>query len=319
MPLTAYYFMGQDLCTVRQHIRDDMAWMVDAGTDSVAIGIHEYQLDYGYQHQLAILFDEAERVGLAVYAIPSRWAGLIAGWPPAAGSFAATHPESWMKNADGTPVFSRACGGAICSIYDPATSGFFLDAIDRMLDTWPLQGIIWDEIKVLQAEDHSKHAIATLGKPAQGETQIVGTTEFFSQASRFAREKRQDLSISCFVYAFLADSILTACAAIAELDFFGIDGTCIPDDSPDSKTLVGNFDRVLAGCRENDTGTLALIETQNLQLDQLAATVEHLPAFLERPIDHLLYYYHGACQDDDTMCMKSMQPILREWRDRLPR
>ena len=36
MPLTAYYFRGQDLCVVRRHIREDMKWMADVGTDYAA-------------------------------------------------------------------------------------------------------------------------------------------------------------------------------------------------------------------------------------------------------------------------------------------
>ena len=311
--------MGQDLCTVRRHIRDDISWMADTGTDSLAIGIHEFQLDYKNQHQLDILFEEAERAGLAVHAIPSRWAGLVAGWPPAAGMFAATHPDSWMKKADGTPAFSVVCAGPICSIYDPATLEFFLDTTSRMLDMWPVRGIIWDEIKVLQAEDHSVHAIRALGEPSRGEAQLKNTVKFFSQVNRSAREKKPGLTLSCFVYAFLPDDILAVCATIDELDFFGIDGKCFPLGGSNKKTLFGNFERVVTACRKNDVGTLALIETQNLEASQLQATVEHLPAFLEQPADHLLYYYHGACRDDDEQCMKSMQPVLKEWRHRRER
>jgi len=316
MLLTAYYFMGQDLCTVRRHIRDDLAWMVDAGTDSVAIGIHEFQLDYGHQQQLDILFDEAERVGLAVHAIPSRWAGLVAGWPSAAGRFAATHPDSWMRDADGTPSFRTFCGGALCSIYDPATKAFFLDAIDRMLSAWPVKGLIWDEIKVLHEEDHSKHARETLGEPAKGKVQVQHAVDFFSQASRFARGKRTKLIISCFVYAYLPDDILDACASIDELDYFGIDGRCWPDKDPKTKVLFGNMSRARAACAKHDVGSLALIETQTMKGGEAQRTIAHLPAFLEQPVDHLLYYYHGACREDEDFCMDSMKPLLKKWRER---
>ncbi len=316
MPLTAYYFLGQDLCMVRRHIRDDMTWMADTGTDSVAVGIHEFQLDYGNQQQLDILFDEAERAGLTVHAIPSRWAGLVAGWPPAAGKFAATHPDSWMLDADGMPSFRAFCGGAICSIHDPATKAFFLNTIDRMLSAWPLKGIIWDEIKVLHEEDHSQHAIRALGEPAKGEVQIRHTIDFFSAASRHARARRPDLVISCFVYAHMPDDILTACASIDELDYFGIDGRCWPGDAPDTKTLFGNMERATVACGKHGVGTLALIETQTMRAGDAQRTIAHLAAFLERPIGHLLYYYHGACRDDEEFCMTSMQPILRNWRSR---
>jgi len=314
MPLTAYYFMGQDLCMVRRHVREDMSWMADAGTDSVAIGIHEFQLDYGKQQQMDILFEEAGRAGLGVHAIPSRWAGLVAGWPPAAGMFAATHPDSWMMKADGSPLFSTAGGGPVCSIYDPATNEFFRDAIDRLLALYPVQGVIWDEIKVLQWEDHSSHAVRALGGPAGGDAHLERAVDFFGRASRHARERKPDLVISAFVYAFLPDATLRACAGIEALDFFGIDGKCYPGDGPTAKTLLGNFERVVAACGDKSVGTLALIETQKLPASRQAATVEHLPGFLTRPVDHLLYYYHGACAEDGEACMRAMKPLLRDWR-----
>lgn len=313
MQLTAYYFMGQDLCMVPRHVRDDMAWMADAGTDSVAIGVHEFQLHSTKQQQLDILFDEAQRAGLTVHAIPSRWAGLVAGWPSAAGMFAATHPESWMRKEDGSPAFAGFCGGGICSIYDPATEEFFHTSIETMLDRWPLKGIIWDEIKVMHARDHSEHAIRALGKPSEGAVQMEKTIEFFSRANRVARQKRRDLTISCFTYAFLGDDVFAACAKMAGLDCFGIDGKCFPDE-PKGKTLFGNMERVAAACEPHGVKTLALIETQSLGAEALQKTVQYLPAFLKQPVDHLLYYYYGACREGAEACMEGMKPLLRAWR-----
>jgi hypothetical protein len=165
-------------------------------------------------------------------------------------------------------------------------------------------------------EDHSVHAVRELGQPAKGDAQLQRTIDFFSRASRFAREKNPELVISCFVYAFMSDKVLNACAAIDELDYFGIDGKCFPKVEPSGKTLFGNIERAIAACRKHHTGTLALIETQKLTASQLQATVEHLPDFLEHDIGHLLYYYHGACRDDDEWCMNRMRPLLSNWRQR---
>jgi hypothetical protein len=306
--------MGQDLCVVRRHIREDLRWMAEIGTDSVAVGIHEFQLDYGNQHQLDILFDEARRAGLDVHAIPSRWGGLVAGWPPAAGMFAATHPDSWMKRADGSPIFEVFCGGAICSIYDPETQAFFLDTIGRLLKQWPVRGIIWDEIKILHVEDYSRHAIRALGEPARGAAQIRNTVDFFSRANRHALSIRPELVLSCFLYAYLPTGIMNACATMAGLDYFGIDGRCWPDRRKDAKVLFGNIKRVEAACRKTGTGKLALVETQNLVPGEADRCVRHLPAFLRHRVDHLLYYYHGASTVDEDRCMDGMAPFLKAWR-----
>jgi hypothetical protein len=280
----------------------------------VAVGIHEFQLDYGNQSQLDILFEEAGRAGLDVHAIPSRWAGLVAGWPAAAGMFAATHPDSWMKRADGSPHFKVFCGGAMCSIYDPETQAFFLDAVERLLKQWPVRGIVWDEIKVLHEEDHSRHAIRALGEPARGPTQIRHTVDFFRRANRHARAIRPDLVLSCFVYAQLPAEILNACATMAGLDYFGIDGRCWPSRRRHAKVLFGNMNRAAAACRKTGVGTLALVETQNQKPGEADRTVRCLPAFLRYPVDHLLYYYHGASRVDEDRCMNGMAPLLKAWR-----
>lgn len=314
--LTAYYFMGQDLCLVRRHLREDLAWMADAGTDAVAVGFHEFQLDYDNQQQLDILFDEARRANLGVQAIPSRWGGLVAGWPPAAGMFAATHPTTWILDAGGKPLQRTFCAGPVCSIYAPETREFFLDAVDRLLSTYPVSGIIWDEIKVLHEEDHSPHAIAALGGPARGAPHRQAVIDFFTAANRRARQRRPDILLSCFVYAHMSNEILQVTASMGDLDNFGLDGHCWPDDRPRAKTLIGNLDRAAAACRMHGRRLLALVETQLPAGPGWAQrTLDHLPALLAQPLDELLYYYHGAAASDDPeACMKAMKPLLTRWR-----
>jgi ATP-dependent RNA helicase DeaD len=41
----------------------------------------------------------------------SRVIETTRGWPTAAGMFAATHPEAWIRNADGTPLIRTFAGG----------------------------------------------------------------------------------------------------------------------------------------------------------------------------------------------------------------
>lgn len=313
--LTAYYFMGQDLCIVRRHIREDMEWMRDAGTDSVAIGIHEFQLAGDSMMALDMIFEEADRVGMTVHAIPSRWAGLVAGWPTAAGAFSASHPDAWMIGPDGDPVFSKVCSGHICSIYHPATKQFFLDTIDKMLDTYPVDGIIWDELKVLNSEDHTPAAIEELGEPSKGEAQRRKTVGFFGEATRHAKAKKSNLVVSCFVYAQLSDEIFKVCATIDDLDYFGIDGRCFPESEHTcAKVLPGNIERAASACADAGTGVMALVETQHASEAEIDKTLKHLPAFLDGPVDHLMYYYHGVSLDDMDRLMAGMKPLLSGWR-----
>jgi hypothetical protein len=316
MPLTAYYFNGQDSCVVRHQIREDMQWMADAGTDNVAIGMHEFQLDRLGSCGPEIIIDEARRAGLKVHAIPSRWGGLVAGWPTAAGMFSATHPEAWIRNADGTPVIRNFAGGAICSIYHPATLELFKTSIDRMLDYWPFAGIVWDEIKVLRDEDHSEAALKALGGPSTGEAHVKNMAEFFSKATRHARAKKPDLVVCCFVYAWFEDMIMKHCAAIDGLDYFGIDGVCIPYEDPRRKSVFGNFQRSAAVAKAAGRKSFCLVETMpgsGLSLDQ---TLGYVREFLQTPVDQLFYYYSGSNIGPMKKYMAGMQAILKDWRSR---
>ena len=316
MPLTAYYFMGQDLCIVRRHVREDLAWLADAGTDNVAVGVHEFQLQRLGDAGLDIICDEAERAGLGVHAIASRWGGLIAGWPTAAGIFAATHPETWIRNADGSPLIRNFAGGAICSIYHPETLDLFRSSLDRMLDQWPFAGLIWDEPKTLEDEDHSEAAVKALGGPSTGETHVRNMADFFSEATRHARAKKPELVISCFVYAHFSDMIMRHFAAIEGLDYFGIDGLCRPNPGtyPRFKTVFGNMDRANAACREAGVKSFCLVETgPGIPLEQ---TIGYVREFLKTPIDHLLYYYFGSCTGPMERYMDEMKSLVTEWRRR---
>jgi len=316
MPLTAYYFMGQDLGIVRRHVREDLEWMADAGTDNVAIGVHEFQLDRLGSCGIEIICSEAERVGIQVHAIASRWAGLIAGWPTAAGMFSATHPEAWMRNADGTPVIRNFAGGAICSFYHPATLELFQTSITRMLDQWPFAGIIWDEPKTLEDEDHSEAALKILGEPSRGETHVRHMAEFFSTATRHARAKKPDLTISCFVYAHFSDMIMKHFAAMDGLDYFGIDGLCRPNPGtyPRFKTVFGNMDRANAACKAAGVKSMCLIETgPGIPLEQ---TIGYVKEFIQTPIDNLMYYYYGSCVTPMDGYMREMKTVMRDWRQR---
>jgi hypothetical protein len=291
-----------------------MEWMKAIGTDAVAIGIHEFQLNYGRAMQLDILFEEARRAGVGVFAIPSRWGGLVAGWPPAAGQFAATHPEAWALNANGNPHFAVFCGGNVCSIFNPELLTFFQETLSNMLSQWPLDGIVWDELKTLDIEDYSAHAVRVLGRPAKVADQFQATIKFFSQANQFARGKKPELVISNFIYAHLPDAAMQSCASIQGLDYFGIDGRCWPGSQPAEKVLFGNMDRARKVCAARGLGSLALVETQFMGAADARRTLEHLPAFLEQPLDHLLYYYHGTSRNDEDVCMDGMRPLLEKWR-----
>ena len=114
------------------------------------------------------------------------------------------------------------------------------------------------------------------------------------EALSVLQDQKPDLVLSCFIYAHLDDMIMRHCAAIDELDYFGIDGLCRPNPGtyPRFKTVFGNIDRALAACRAANVKSFCLVETgAGIPLEQ---TIGYVKDVLKTPIDHLLYYYFGS-------------------------
>lgn len=94
---------------VPDQVREDMEWIADTGTDAVTIAVLEQDL-YAARENIETIHREAARVGLKLFAAPSRWAGQVAGAPRVPGLFTASHPETWVRNEDGTPYLSSYSG-----------------------------------------------------------------------------------------------------------------------------------------------------------------------------------------------------------------
>jgi hypothetical protein len=73
--LNAYYCRAHMYTLVPRHVREDMAWMADIGTDIVSLAILEPDLTAAPRN-LDCICREAERAGVQVYAVPARcWTG----------------------------------------------------------------------------------------------------------------------------------------------------------------------------------------------------------------------------------------------------
>ncbi|MBD3241750.1 MAG: hypothetical protein GF331_14265, partial [Chitinivibrionales bacterium] len=286
--LTTYYFHGQDLCMVPRHVREDIAWMKDHGVDGVCVGVHEADLQGG-NHDLVV--SEIERAGLDVWLIPSRLGGLVAGWHRAPGYFAAANPECCARNADGT---TRTCFGPMLSVFHPRTAEFLAETVNEMLRRFPARGIVWDELKSLDGEDHSRAALDALGRPAAAEDMLGATAACFSAANRRILEQHPALEIVNFIYASCEDTLADACAGIDGLTRFGCDGKCwLPGESDDGeggsrKVLLGGvLERFKEAAAARGLESFALLETQLLGVDSLELTMRYLPELLDNAPDHL--------------------------------
>jgi hypothetical protein len=322
MVLNAYYLNGSVFSVVPRHVREDFRWMADHGTEAVSVSMYENDLGNGRHWDL--LFGEAARAGLQVYAVPSRWGGLVAGWPGAPSHFTATHPETWMLNEDGSPNF-RVTWGPMSSVHHPATMEFFERCLDRVLE-YPVAGIIWDEVKTLSHPDFSPAARSKMPPGAGPDWHVDATAAFFDAAGAFARRRRPGLVISMFLYSWYEGYPVERCARIAALDYFGCDGR--PWTSEEDrrlhggrekpKVLVPTLGRWIAAARAAGKGAFVLIETQREPPESYDIVDRRLPEVLAYGAEHVAYYYYGRDLQDPDRLMAIQGRHLKALRGRRP-
>jgi hypothetical protein len=312
--LSVYYFKGHDLWYNPQHIREDMQRFVDGGVDSVCVAIHEANL---HQNNLERVCEEAVRNNLQILGVPSRVGALMAGWHRGASTVSAFHPELWARASDGSPVH---CFGPKLSLFHPQTPEVVAEAVVAMLKKFPLNGIIWDELKTLESEDHSDVAFEALGHPADKNDQAKATVPVFSRINERLIEEQTELTISLFLYSQLPDSLISPLGGIKGLSEFGCDGTCLLPEDPFSgeggskKKLLGNVERFQSVAVANGLRDFALIETQLLKAPALEKTIERLPLLFETVSDHLAYYDYPWGMEEPERFMPLIAGKMRQWR-----
>ena len=321
--LSAYYFMGQTLSAVRENALRDMDWLAEAGFDAVCVCVHEFQLMGVHTHGLQQLCDAAHRADLDVLAVPSRWCGLIAGWPPSPGQFSATRPDTWMLDSFGNPEI-RPYGGAVCSVHHDDVVAHMEQCTVEMLQQYEVDGIVWDELKTLWNEfrqeemvDHHPAAIQKLGAPASGDAQRQKTFEVFARCNHVARNLQEGLRIVSFVYANLSDQIVQPWATIDGLDEVGPDGRPgYDDDFPDAggKTLLSNADRFLEFAASAGRRSFALLETQFFDQRDARIAIDKVEQVCAAGFDHLSVYYHPLVEEPAGEVTAELASVLGDWR-----
>lgn len=321
MLLTAYYFRQHMYTLVPRHLREDLAWMADAGTRAVAIGVLEQDLEHS-RANLDIICREAERAGMAIWAVPSRWGGIIAGSLKVPSLFTSIHPETWILRENGTPV-SNHVWGPMSSVHHPATFAFYAAALEKLLH-WPFAGIVWDEPKILHVWDRSPAGLAALERCRardgfdESHWPADSLADFLDRAGHHARTIRLDLKISLFMYASIDGYPIERCARMAALDYLGCDGRpwSLADDAPDgaderTKTLIDQGPRFLAAARAAGKGGLFLVENHNMDSGCLELMDRRLPDVLAMAPEQLIYYYYPRNVPDPDRAMGILRRHLK--------
>jgi hypothetical protein len=298
----ALYFRAHMYTCVPRHIREDLKWMADIGTNIVSLSVLEQDL-FAAVENIEIVCNEAEKVGIQVFCTPSRWGGLTAGAPKCPSLFSVNHPQTWMLQKDGSPVLNPKVSGVISSVHYPETYEFFCTSLDMLFKLFPIKGITWDEPKGFR-EDYSPKAVERLGKDAPKEAHWQATADFYERVSQYIKEKYPDKTVQMFTQVHNNLKQTEIAARIKYLDYFGADGRPWDlatdstfkggedSESGKGKTLLDKAPKILEFARKYGKKTLLLSENHNMTEAMYPAMDAGLPKVLAMGLDQLIYYYY---------------------------
>jgi len=315
--LNAFYYRAQMYTMVPHQIREDMKWLADAGTNAITISVLEQDFEASFEN-IQFIIKEANKVGMDVFAAPSRWGGIVAGSPKVPSVFTVRNPQTWVLHKDGTAVDS-SISGRISSINSEDTYQFVQDLLDKLFQNWNFKGVIWDEPKTISL-DYSPAAIQKFGANPTMDQQIQANVDFYSRLNKHIKTKFPDKTTSFFVYAGFDDETVKKLAKIECLDYFGADGR--PWDQADGgqlegegKTLLGNQgQRFIDAAHANNIKSLFLMENHNMPNSDIHLLEKGMPELLKMDIDQLIYYYYPRNVEDPDRLMNIIKKNLRNYR-----
>lgn len=302
----AYYLNAHMYTSVPRHVREDMAWIAETGTDFICVGILEQDL-WAAGENIELIIEEAARANLRVMAVPSRWGGLTAGAPKVPSLFSVLHPHTWIQDEHGQTGFNPTTSGVISSIHWPETFQFFTESLDRFFTRHPgLAGLVIDEPKALQFPDHSPKARAVLGPGTSRSDHVQAAVDFYDRVLGHVRERHPDKLRLMFVPAQTRLEDIERCAAMRNVDYFGADGRAwdLPTDggwlslsdhseSGRGKVLLSGIgQQYIDAAHARGKKSLFLIENHNLTADMIDPMDRCLPDVLALDVDLVLYYYY---------------------------
>lgn len=314
--LNAYYFRAHTYTIVPRQVREDLKWMADLGTNAVSIAILEQDL-FAAVENVQIICNEAEKLGMKVFAVPSRWGGLFAGAPKVPSLFSAKNPQTWVLKKDGKPV-TNSISGVISSVHYPETAEFFKSSLDEIFKLWDIKGIIWDEPKSFLI-DHSPKAIEKLGANASLEAHVKATIDFYSDINKHIKTAHPDVATSMFAYSNMSDMIVNEAAKTQYLDYYGCDGRPWRNEDGgqqegEGKVLLGTGERFLKAAHQNAKKSLWLIENHNMLNADISLMDKRMPEVLTKDIDHLIYYYYPRNIENPDKAMKIIAAHLKGFK-----
>lgn len=326
--VAAYYLRAHMYTCVPRQIRADMVWMSDHSTDFVCVAVLEQDL-FAARENLDLITSEAERVGMRVLAVPSRWAGVVAGAPKVPSLFSIQHPETWLRDEHGRTASAPGVSGTLSSIHHPATYEFFTRALAEMFAQHPTwAGFVFDEPKCFRV-DTSAPAVAVLGENAPPAAHWRAASAFLGRVAGFAKSRWPDKLTLLFQEARISAEERAVGAATSHLDFYGLDGRpwgrkadsrmvsadAAQESGKDKILLDGRAEEFIRAARaQPGRGAMVLIENHNLEAAMTEPLRRELPRVLALPADLFCYYYYPRNVAEPEKVMRIIGRELRKLR-----
>ncbi len=293
--LNAYYFRAHMYTMVPKQVREDLKWMASIGTKAVSIAVLEQDL-WAAEENIHFIIRTAKEFGMETFAVPSRWAGLVAGSPKVPSHFSVRHPDIWVKKPNGEIRFNKA-NGVICSIHAPETKAFFKTQSEKMLRMFDFKSVIWDEPKLFDVMDYSDLARKKLKDINNEKEHQQAFADFWSEVNIYIKEEFPSVSTHMFCYANLSQQVIDIASKIEGLDYFGCDGRPwgtqdIGQEEQKGKVLLGNGERFIKAAHKQEKKSLWLIENHNMDIKDNSLMDKRLPEVIEKAPEHLIYYYY---------------------------
>ncbi len=306
---------------VPDQLRRDMERMAEAGTTAVAIAVLEQDLEAA-SNNIEHIGAAAAQVEIELWAVPSRWGGLVAGAPKVPSLWASTRPDTWALDADGRPNQTH---GPSASVHHPLTQPYFEGLLRRLFSVHDFAGLVWDEPKRLTQPDFSSAACeaaladgARLDDERWYRRQMLG---FFDGLNALAKSLRPGATTTMFLHGHAAwqPALLDIAAACTHLDTFGLDGrpwglaasAALDGREEDAKSIIDHGPAFLEAARRHGKAGFALIENHNLSAAAEPLMEQGLPDVFALGFDWLAYYYFPRAVERPDAAMAILFEGLR--------
>lgn len=303
---------GSWVCIPR-HITEDFKEMADMGFDTVCLSFSESEMMYS-KRTFEILVELAHREGLKVNVVPSRIGGRFAGAPFMPSMWLALNPQYRVESDYWCPI---AC------LESDGFRDWVKEYMAFLINSYDIDGIIWDEPKGPTVISHHPDTIKKYGKNPTEDDMIDGFCNFFDDITGYCASLNPQLVQTLFCIKFESEKFTSAISKNKDIAYFGYDGnlcrqrTFKEEIFPAKYRIESAWDRTLSECANAGKKTFALVESMNMPREEHAVFETNLNNYLRnyKP-DHLSLYYYAhnadAPEELNEIIKKAMKKYIKQ-------